>query len=56
MTRPSHLRIPNPHLGAYYSIITSAFVSLIITADEARRIANGGSFDMNQFGRRPPGK
>ena len=30
MTRPSHLRIPNPHLGAYYSIITSAFVSLII--------------------------
>jgi cation/acetate symporter len=30
MTRPSHLRIPNPHLGAYYGIITSAFVSLII--------------------------
>ncbi len=30
MTRPSHLRIPNPHLGAYYGIITSAFVSLTI--------------------------
>ena len=30
MTRPSHLRIPNPHLGAYYGIITSTFVSLII--------------------------
>ena len=30
MTRPTHLRIPNPHLGAYYGIITSAFVSLAI--------------------------
>ena len=27
---PSRLRTPNPHLGAYYGIVTSAFVSLII--------------------------
>ena len=30
MSVPSRLRTPNPHLGAYYGIITSAFVSLII--------------------------
>jgi cation/acetate symporter len=30
ISRPSHLRIPNPHLGAYYGIITSAFVSLAV--------------------------
>jgi cation/acetate symporter len=27
---PSRLRTPNPHLGAYYGIVTSAFVSLVI--------------------------
>lgn len=27
-----------------------------LTSDEARRIANGASVDLNQFGRRPPGK
>jgi cation/acetate symporter len=30
MVVPSRLRTPNPHLGAYYGIVTSAFVSLII--------------------------
>ncbi|HEX2448032.1 MAG TPA: VC_2705 family sodium/solute symporter [Methyloceanibacter sp.] len=30
MSLPSRLRTPNPHLGAYYGIVTSAFVSLII--------------------------
>jgi cation/acetate symporter len=30
MTVPSRQRTPNPHLGAYYGIITSAFVSLAI--------------------------
>jgi cation/acetate symporter len=30
MTSPTRLRTPNPHLGAYYGIITSAFVSLIV--------------------------
>jgi cation/acetate symporter len=30
MSAPSRLRNPNPHLGAYYGIVTSAFVSLII--------------------------
>ncbi len=30
MSAPSRLRTPNPHLGAYYGIITSAFVSLVI--------------------------
>ena len=30
MAAPSHQRTPNPHLGAYYGIVTSAFVSLAI--------------------------
>ena len=30
MTIPSRLRTPNPHLGAYYGIVTSAVVSLIV--------------------------
>ena len=30
MNVPSRLRTPNPHLGAYYGIVTSAFVSLIV--------------------------
>ena len=30
MSVPSRLRTPNPHLGAYYGIVTSAFLSLII--------------------------
>lgn len=30
MSVPTRLRTPNPHLGAYYGIVTSAFVSLII--------------------------
>ena len=30
MVVPSRLRTPNPHLGAYYGIVTAAFVSLII--------------------------
>lgn len=30
MSLPSRLRTPNPHLGAYYGIVTSTFVSLII--------------------------
>ena len=30
MSAPSRLRTPNPHLGAYYGIVTSAFVSLVI--------------------------
>lgn len=29
MSIPSRLRTPNPHLGAYYGIVTSAFVSLV---------------------------
>lgn len=30
MMLPSRLRTPNPHLGAYYSIVASAFVSLVV--------------------------
>lgn len=30
MSVPSRLRTANPHLGAYYGIVTSAFVSLIL--------------------------
>ncbi|MGI8725846.1 MAG: sodium:solute symporter family transporter [Methyloceanibacter sp.] len=30
MSVPSRLRTPNPHLGAYYGIVTSAFLSLVI--------------------------
>ncbi len=30
MSAPSRLRTPNPHLGAYYGIVASAFVSLVI--------------------------
>jgi cation/acetate symporter len=30
MRAPSRLRTPNPHLGAYYAIVTSAFVSLVV--------------------------
>ncbi len=30
MRVPSRLRTPNPHLGAYYAIVTSSFISLII--------------------------
>ena len=30
MSTPARLRTPNPHLGAYYGIITSAFLSLVI--------------------------
>ena len=30
MRVPSRLRNPNPHLGAYYGIVTSAFLSLVI--------------------------
>jgi cation/acetate symporter len=30
MSAPSRLRNPNPHLGAYYGIVTSAFVCLVI--------------------------
>ena len=30
MVVPSRLRTPNPHLGAYYGIVTAAFVSLIV--------------------------
>lgn len=30
MAIPSRLRTPNPHLGAYYSIVAAAFVSLIV--------------------------
>ena len=30
MNAPSRLRTTNPHLGAYYGVITSAFVSLIL--------------------------
>src|SRR3990172_417851 len=30
MSVPSRLCAPNPHLGAYYGIVTSAFVSLIV--------------------------
>ena len=30
MLVPSRLRTPNPHLGAYYSIVAAAFVSLIV--------------------------
>jgi len=30
MSAPSRHRTPNPHLGAYYGIITSAFISLAI--------------------------
>jgi cation/acetate symporter len=30
MAVPSRLRTPNPHLGAYYGIITSGFVSLVV--------------------------
>ena len=30
MTVPSRLRSPNPHLGAYYGIVTATLVSLVI--------------------------
>jgi len=30
MRVPSRLRTPNPHLGAYYAIVTSAFISIVI--------------------------
>ncbi|HXG77842.1 MAG TPA: hypothetical protein VNJ31_00695 [Methyloceanibacter sp.] len=30
MRAPSRLRTPNPHLGAYYAIIASTFVSLVV--------------------------
>ncbi|MGH6735080.1 MAG: solute symporter family protein [Methyloceanibacter sp.] len=30
MSAPSRQRTPNPHLGAYYGIVTSAFVSLVV--------------------------
>ena len=30
MVAPSRQRTPNPHLGAYYGIVASAFVSLAI--------------------------
>jgi cation/acetate symporter len=30
MSTPTRLRTPNPHLGAYYGIITSAFLSLVL--------------------------
>ena len=30
MSAASRLRTPNPHLGAYYGIVASAFVSLAI--------------------------
>ena len=30
MASPTRLRTPHPHLGAYFGIITSAFVSLIV--------------------------
>ena len=30
MSVPSRLRTPNPHLGAYYGIVASTFVSLIV--------------------------
>ena len=30
MLVPSRLRTPNPHLGAYYSIVASAFISLVV--------------------------
>ena len=30
MNVPSRLRTPNPHLGAYYGIVTSALVSLVV--------------------------
>jgi len=30
MSAPSRQHTPNPHLGAYYGIITSAFVSLVV--------------------------
>ena len=30
MSGHSRLRTPNPHLGAYYGIVTSAVVSLVI--------------------------
>ena len=30
MSASSRLRAPNPHLGAYYGIVASAFVSLAI--------------------------
>lgn len=30
MNVQSRLRTPNPHLGAYYGIVTSAFVCLVV--------------------------
>jgi len=38
MIAPSRQRTPNPHLGAYYSIVASAFVSLVILLAMAEQL------------------
>ena len=38
MIAPSRQRTPNPHLGAYYGIVASAFVSLVILLAMAEQL------------------
>lgn len=38
MTVPSRQRTPNPHLGAYYGIVASAFVSLVVLLAMAEQL------------------
>ncbi len=38
MSAPSRQRTPNPHLGAYYGIVASAFVSLVILLAMAEQL------------------
>jgi len=38
MTAPSRQRTPNPHLGAYYGIVASAFVSLAVLLGMAEQL------------------
>jgi cation/acetate symporter len=38
MIAPSRQRTPNPHLGAYYGIVASAFVSLVILVAMAEQL------------------
>jgi cation/acetate symporter len=44
MIAPSRLRSPNPHLGAYYGIVTSAFVSLVIVLAMFEQLGWGQAF------------
>jgi cation/acetate symporter len=44
MIVPSRLRTPNPHLGAYYGIIASAFVSLVVMLAMFEQLGWGRAF------------